>query len=383
MYPETINTLFESYFGKSPEFLCKAPGRINLIGEHTDYNGGFVMPAAMDKAIYFAVSKREDNICRVFSENMNEFLEFSLDHLENTTPSWANYIKGVLAEFEKLNASILGFDMVFGGDIPAGAGVSSSAALECGVAFCVDRMFNLQLEKIELVQLAQAAENNFVGVKCGIMDQFASMFGRKNEVIQLDCRSLEYKYFPFEMKEYVVVLCDTGVKHNLGDSEYNTRRAECEAGVKLLQKYYPEAKLLRDVSLDQLKLHKDEFEQVVYNRCLYVVSEIDRVERACKFLEKGNLTAFGGLMYETHDGLQNLYEVSCKELDFLVENSNQFDSVIGARMMGGGFGGCTINLVKKDAVAHFVEEMTKAYQNQFGLLLKTYITEISNGVSKI
>jgi galactokinase len=381
VYTEELKQLFKELFHRQAQLVLRAPGRINLIGEHTDYNGGFVLPAAMDKAIYFAVAKRDDGQCHLYSENMSESHNFLVDQLKKDGPSWSNYIKGVLAELQRLGLSVGGFDMVFGGDIPLGAGVSSSAALECGVAYAMNVLYNLGLDKLHLVKLAQAAENNFVGVNCGIMDQFASMMGKKNSVIQLDCRSLDYKYFPFEMQEYVVVLCDTGVKHNLGASEYNTRRNECEAGVAILKKHYPKVETLRDVPVATFLIHEKEFPEVVFKRCKYVVEEIARVEEACALLLENDLEAFGVKMYETHDGLQHLYAVSCEELDFLVDQTRNNAHVIGSRMMGGGFGGCTINLVHKDFVDAFIKSVAPAYQQKFGIALKTYQSVISDGVS--
>ena len=405
MYPNAVIETFKKHFGEAPKIVVRAPGRINLIGEHTDYNGGYVLPAAIDKAIYFAVSPREDDECRFFSHDLGEHFNVSLKNLKETdTHSWANYLMGVLDEIQKAlaqtqnskpdiqNPKILsertpmerGVNLVFGGDIPSGGGVSSSAAIENGIGFAVNELFNLGLSRIDLLRISQKAENNFVGMKCGIMDMFASMMGKKNAVIRLDCNSLEFEYFPFNAPDYRLILCNTTVKHALVDSEYNTRRAECEEGVSVLQKFDPSVKLLRDVKISFLKKHKKELREVVFKRCKYVVEEIARVEKACKALKKNDFQTFGTLMFQTHNGLQNEYEVSCKELDFLVENAKNKENgergVLGARMMGGGFGGCTINLVKADFVEDFIENMKEAYKKAFNIELPCYVTTPQNGV---
>jgi galactokinase len=270
---------------------------------------------------------------------------------------------------------------VFGGNIPIGAGLSSSAAVECGLAFGLDHLFGFGVEKLELVKVAQKAEHTYAGVLCGIMDQFANMFGKKEHVVQLDCRSLDYAYYPFRMADYRIVLLDTQVKHSLASSAYNTRRQECETGVALLQQHHPEVHSLRDVTLDMLDTHEATFDPVVYKRCRYVVEENLRVVEACQDLENGDLEAFGQKMYGSHAGLQHQYEVSCPELDFLVAQAKGESAVVGGRMMGGGFGGCTINLVAKAGVDAFIEKMAGAYKVQFNIDLKAYVTEIVDGTS--
>jgi galactokinase len=388
MYPNAVIETFKKQFRAAPKIVVRAPGRINLIGEHTDYNGGYVLPAAIDKAVYFAVSPREDDECHFFAHNLNEYFDVSLNNLKETvTYSWANYLMGVLDEIKKqLSAishqpsAIKGINLAFGGDIPSGGGVSSSAAIENGIGFAVNELFNLGLSRIDLLRISQKAENNFVGMKCGIMDMFASMMGKQNAVIRLDCNSLDFEYFPFNAPDYRLILCNTTVKHALVDSEYNTRRAECEEGVSVLQKFDPSIKLLRDVTISFLKKHKEELREVVFRRCKYVVEEIVRVDRACKALKKNDFETFGKLMYKTHDGLQKEYEVSCKELDFLVENTRNTEGVLGARMMGGGFGGCTINLVKVEIVDDFILKMKEAYKKAFDIELPCYVTTPQNGV---
>jgi galactokinase len=401
MYPSLVISTFKTHFGEDPKIVVRAPGRINLIGEHTDYNGGYVLPAAIDKAVYFAVSPREDDECRFVAHDLNESFTVNLKELKKTsTYSWANYLMGVLDElqahvretFEVSRTSktskktsempkiLRGVNLTFGGDIPSGGGVSSSAAIENGIGFAVNELFNLGLSRIDLLKISQKAENNFVGMKCGIMDMFASMMGKENAVIRLDCNSLKYEYFPFNAPDYRLVLCNTMVKHSLVDSEYNTRRAECEEGVALLQKYDPSVKTLRDVKISVLRKHKTELRPVVFKRCKYVIEEITRVEKACKALKKNDLVTFGKLMFQTHDGLQNEYEVSCKELDFLAEKARYTEGVLGARMMGGGFGGCTINLVKTDAIEAFIADMKAAYLAAFNIDLPCFITTPKNGV---
>jgi galactokinase len=399
MYPNLVINTFKTHFNEAPKIVVRAPGRINLIGEHTDYNGGYVLPAAIDKAIYFAVSPREDDECHFIAHDLNESFTVNLKKLAfSKTHGWANYLMGVLDEINKIKPEILrGVNLSFGGDIPSGGGVSSSAAIENGIGFAVNELFHLGLSRMGLVKISQRAENNFVGMKCGIMDMFASMMGKENAVIRLDCNSLEYEYFPFNAPDYRLVLCNTMVKHALVDSEYNTRRAECEEGVAVFQKEDPSVKTLRDVKISVLRKHKNDLRPVVFKRCKYVIEEISRVEKACKALKKNDLVTFGKLMFQTHDGLQNEYEVSCKELDFLVQSARQFNAkrpqptsqipnptytegVLGARMMGGGFGGCTINLVRTDAIEAFIADMKSAYKTAFGIDLPCHVVTPKNGV---
>ncbi|WP_128547940.1 galactokinase [Larkinella soli] len=380
---QQIATVFQEQFGRRPELLVRGPGRINLLGEHTDYNGGLVLPASIDKEIIFAIARRPDSTCRVVAENLNQSHTFSVNELKKSPKGWPNYLMGVVDEIQKLGRKPGGFELVFGGNIPVGAGLSSSAALECGLAFGLNQLYDLNLETLDMVKLCQRAENLFVGVNCGIMDQFASMFGREQSVIQLDCQSLKHQYFPFQSEDYSLILCDSGVKHSLGNSEYNTRREECETGVAILRKYDSGIRSLRDASLELVEAHRDEMPGKVYDRCRYVVQEIQRVREACEYLLGDELAAFGRKMYETHDGLQHQYEVSCPELDFLVDQTRQDDAVLGSRMMGGGFGGCTINIVRRDQADAFVARMTAAYQEAYQIALKCYPVRITNGTSAI
>lgn len=382
MLYKKVRERFVEVFNNKPQ-LFRSPGRVNLIGEHTDYNDGFVLPAAIDKEIVVAIEKSGSSKCRAYSVDLNDHIEFDLDNISPSQKGWANYFLGVIAQIQKKGKTIEGFNCVFGGNVPLGAGLSSSAALECVFAFSFNEMFDLGLQKEEMVKMAQLSEHEYAGVKCGIMDQFASMFGKKDHVFRLDCRSLEYQYFPFKLTDYDVILCDTKVEHALASSEYNTRRKECETGVAALQKHFGEVKSLRDVSKAQLEKIRNEVDPVVFKRCAYVVGEIARVIDSCEKLQNNDLVGFGKNMYETHDGLSNDYEVSCKELDYLVEKAKTTDWVIGARMMGGGFGGCTINLVKKSAQQQFIDLMSESYKKDIGIDMETYIVSIENGTSRI
>ena len=382
MIVSPIPDFFQQRYGYAP-LLVRAPGRVNLIGEHTDYNGGFVLPAAIDREIVFAVGLNGLNAARLFAYDNHEAYELPLTGaaVQPGKTMWANYLKGVVAQFQRRGVAVPGFDCVFGGNIPMGAGLSSSAAVECGLAFALNKLLNTNLSRLELALLSQAAEHEFAGVQCGIMDQFASLFGRAGQVVKLDCRSLEYTYFPFDATAYRLVLCNSGVKHALAASEYNTRRHECEQGVALLQEHYPQVQTLRDATLAQLEAHRAALGPVVYRRCRYVVQENQRVETACRHLAAGNMAAFGQQMYASHAGLRDDYQVSCAELDALVEIARGHAGILGARMMGGGFGGCTINLLPAHAVADFVATATAAYQAQLNLPLATYQTTIVAGVS--
>lgn len=369
---------------KTEPIIVRSPGRINLIGEHTDYNDGFVMPAAIDKRAVFAIAASDTEQSACYSIKYEQEVAINLQDPEKVDePQWANYLLGVLDRFVEKGYELRPFNCVFGGDIPVGAGLSSSAAIECGFGFALNELNNLGVSKIELVKIAQWAEHHYVGVLCGIMDQFASVMGKDGHVIVLDCRSLTHQYAPIDLKEYTIVLFDTKVKHSLVDSEYNTRRQECETGVKILRAHYPEVKSLRDVSIEMLKKHKAEFSGKVFDRCLYVVEEIDRVPKASRDLANGDLKAFGKKMFETHHGLSKLYEVSCKELDFFVDEAKKFPEILGSRVMGGGFGGCTINLIKKDFVDTFENHLRKAYRESFNHELETYRVDVEGGTSVV
>lgn len=373
-----VQLTFKEKFKTEP-IVVRSPGRLNLIGEHTDYNEGFVLPAAINKAIYVAASAREDDTFSCIALDMQDTFEGNIHQLKKDQKHWPDYISGVIDQLQKAGHEIKGFNCVIAGDIPLGAGMSSSAALECSTIFALNELFQLGLDKITMIKLAQKAENRFVGVQSGIMDQFASMLGKKDHVIKLDCRSLEYEYLPFEMGGLHIVLFDTNVKHSLASSEYNTRRKQCEQGVALVKKHRGEVKSLRDVTVEMLNRFVKQADALIYKRCLYVVEEIQRLLDAAHDLEKGDLESFGKKMYATHEGLSKQYEVSCKELDFLVDFVKNEPAVLGARMMGGGFGGCTINLIKEDAIADLEKRISVAYNKAMKLDLKTYVAEIENG----
>ncbi|WP_310395409.1 galactokinase [Hymenobacter sp.] len=377
-----LHAEFLQRFGYEP-LLVRAPGRVNLIGEHTDYNGGFVLPAAIDKEMVFAVGLNGRAEIRLVAHDLGEI--FNLASAADISPSathWANYLLGVAAQFQARGLAVPGFDCVFGGDIPIGAGMSSSAAVECGLAFALNHLLGAGLAPMELARMAQKAEHTYAGVLCGIMDQFASLFGRAGQVVRLDCRSLDYAYFPFDTRACRIVLCNSGVKHSLASTAYNTRRQECERGVAVLQRHHPEVTSLRDATLAQLDKHRAELDPAVYRRCAYVVRENARVEAACQHLVAGDLAAFGREMYASHAGLRDDYEVSCVELDVLVEAARAAPGVFGARMMGGGFGGCTINLVAPDQVDSFIASVGAAYRQRFGRVPETYQTTIVDGVGE-
>lgn len=361
--------------------MVRAAGRINLIGEHTDYNRGFVLPAAIDKAIYLAIVKRNDRKLRFHALDLQAQYEGDLDAFQASPQHWPDYLLGVVQQLQQRGYTIGGFECAFGGDIPQGAGLSSSAALECAVLFGLDRLFDLNIPLLDMARIAQAAENQFVGVRCGIMDQFASLFGQRQQLIKLDCASLEYEYIPFNFDDVSLVLLDTQVKHSLASSEYNTRRAECEQGVALISKHHPEVESLRQVSMSMLDEYVKPHDTTTYNRCRYVVEEIARLQDACADLQRYDLPAFGQRLFATHEGLDKLYNVSCAELNWLADMASREPGVLGARMMGGGFGGCTINIVKKEAVSDFVEKAAQLYQQQFNITLKTYVTGIEDGCS--
>jgi galactokinase len=377
-----IEEKFKKCFVEQP-LLVRSPGRVNLIGEHTDYNMGYVLPAAIDKAIYFAIMPRSDRQCNVYAMDMNDEHVFSIDDLQFSKKGWPNYLMGVVDQFIKSKYSIRGFNCVFGGDIPIGAGLSSSAAIEAGLAFAVNNMFKLQMDPLSLVKLAQKAENEFVGVRCGIMDQFINIFGTQDNVLRIDCRSLEYKYYPFAFNTISLVLFDTRVSHSLASSEYNRRREECSKGVSIIKKKFPEVTSLRDVSIDLIEKSRSFMNPTIYWRCKYVVEENDRVLKACKELERGNLKAFGAFMNQTHEGLKRDYEVSCKELDFLKTLVQDKPQVYGSRMMGGGFGGCTINLIENNGIEEISIYAAEKYKEKFNIDLKTYVTSIGSGTNVI
>lgn len=373
-----IELEFKARYGTSPT-IFSSPGRINIIGEHTDYNEGFVLPAAIDKVILVAIDKRNDQEVHLYSIKYKESFSTNLSAIKPAEKQWASYILGVVHELQKLGLSFSGFNLVLDGDVPDGAGLSSSAALACATAYALNEIFKLKLEKLKMVQISQKAEHNFIGVMCGIMDQFASMFGKKDHAIRLDCKTLAYTYVPVNIEGYKFVLFNTNVKHNLANSAYNERREACLKGVALIHEKYAGVNSLRDANLQMLDECVKTKDLAIYNKCKFVVEEIERVQLACNDLENNNLKFLGGRMYETHEGLSKVYEVSCQELDFLVDAVKPNRAVLGARMMGGGFGGCTINLVKEDAIDELTKELKVLYKQEFGLDLTSYIVKIGCG----
>jgi galactokinase len=380
MITERLKKIFVEKYNREP-LIVRSPGRINLIGEHTDYNGGYVLPAAIDKAVYMAVSLRDDNEIHLTAYDLNEIFSISIDDLKPIGDiSWPNYILGAAAQFKENGKLIKGFNAILSSDIPIGAGLSSSAAVECSVVFALNELLQTRIEKIEMVKMAQRAEHEYAGVKCGIMDQFASMFGKKEHVLRLDCRSLQYEYFPLRMEGLKIILLDTGVKHSLASSEYNVRREQCEEGVAMIQKKYADVKSLRDTDIKMIKECVDA-SSLIYRRCKFIVEENMRLLQACEALAVNDIETFGKKMYATHEGLSKEYEVSCPELDFLVNTVKDDTGVIGARMMGGGFGGCTINLVREEAVDNLIQRVTPLYEKTMNLELKNYIVSSENGTS--
>ena len=359
-----------------------SPGRINLIGEHTDYNGGFVFPGAIDKGMIAEIKPNGTGKVRAFSIDLNDYAEFGLNEEDAPKASWARYIFGVCREIIKRGGQIQGFDTVFAGDVPLGAGMSSSAALESTYAFALNELFSLGIDKFELAKIGQSTEHNYCGVNCGIMDQFASVFGKEGSLIRLDCRSLEYKYFPFNPVGYKLVLLDSVVKHELASSAYNKRRQSCENAAAAIRRNHPEVEFLRDATMGMLNEVKGDISAEDYMRAEYVIEEVQRVLDVCEALEKGDYETVGQKMYETHHGMSKLYEVSCEELDFLNDVAKKC-GVTGSRVMGGGFGGCTINLVKDELHDAFIKEAFESYTKKFGHEPKVYEVVISDGARKL
>lgn len=376
---EQVRTFFAETFGRPPEVVIRASGRINIIGEHTDYNDGFVLPGAIDKYIFFAVALNDTGQCRLHALDVDESETADLDNLVNSPKLWANYLLGIVEQFQGRGISVPGIDCAFGGNLPIGSGMSSSAALETGFATALQELLGTKFSKPEIAKLAQQSSHEFVGVPCGIMDQFASIMGQQNQVIRLDCRSLEHEYIPFELPDYRIVMVNSKVSHSLADSAYSTRVQECREGVSLLQRHYPQVSSLRDVTLEQLTDRRSDFPEVIYRRCHYVVSENERLHQACIALRAGRIDILGQLLNETHAGLRDEYEVSAPEVNFLVDFAQQYEGVAGARIMGGGFGGCSINLVREDRADAFAADILAAYSEDQGIEGETYFVSVVDG----
>ncbi|MEK6155497.1 galactokinase [Flavobacteriaceae bacterium 3-367] len=366
----------------TPELVVASPGRINLIGEHTDYNLGYVLPAAIARKITFNFQRNNsDDRCHIYSKQYKTGFSIDLKSVRRSAMEWENYLLGVIHEITKKTDRLRGFNCTVESDLPAGSGLSSSAALECGLAFGLNDLFGLGLSKISMVKLSQRAEHNFVGTQCGIMDQFASVMGVDGHAMLLDCRSLDHTHIPMELAPYKMVMLNTKVSHNLASSAYNIRKSECEEGVSILKAKYPEVQSLRDVNTPMLLECRDRMNTTVFNRCSFIISENDRVLAMVDALRKKDLNNIGALLYEAHEGIRTLYEVSCPESDFLVDFAKKHPEVLGARQTGGGFGGCVLHLVHEKSVTHFVESATHAYGKKFNILLEAFEVRPSRGTT--
>jgi galactokinase len=372
---------FQKTFGNVPEKIVLSPGRINIIGEHIDYNDGYVLPAAIDRIICFAFAKNNSKKSKIVAVDLNE--EFEVDLSATISLSkvvWTNYILGVIKQMQDNNFSFDGFNCVFSSNIPIGSGLSSSAALECGMIFGINELFDLSIPKIDIALMGQKAEH-WVGINCGIMDQFSSVMGLENKVIKIDCKTLEYEYHNAYFDNYSLILFDSNVSHSLFSTAYNTRREECEEGLSIIKSAFPEITSFRDCTESHILRLKDKMSPNVFDRCHFVVKEIHRVTLACEAMDNGNIEALGKLLFETHEGLSKEYLVSCDELDFIVNTLKKEKAVIGSRLMGGGFGGCTINLIKKGEEEAIKSKITKLYKEAFGIEMKIYDVKIANGTS--
>ena len=380
---QKIQSKFNELFGQGGHLYASA-GRINLIGEHTDYNGGYVFPGAIDKALMAQIAPNGTDKVRAYSLDYNEMCEFGLNEEDKPSKAWACYIFGVCRETLKRGGKVQGFDTVFAGDVPLGAGLSSSAALESCFAYAIDQINGNGFDRFELAKIGQSTEHNYCGVKCGIMDQFASCFGKAGCLIRLNCKTLEYKYFPFDPEKagYRLVLVDSCVKHELASSAYNKRRASCENAAAAIRKNHPEVEFLSDAKRVWLDEVIEQISDEDFLRAEYVIGEVQRVLDVCDALERGDYEIAGEMMYQTHFGLSRLYEVSCEELDFLNKLARKMD-VTGSRVMGGGFGGCTINLVKKELYDEFVKAATEQFTAKFGHAPKIYDVVISDGARMV
>lgn len=378
---QSTTDFFEKSFGSSPQKIVLSPGRINIIGEHIDYNDGFVLPAAIDKVICFAFEKTNSDTSTIVAIDLDESFEINVENpVTLNEVIWTNYFRGVLQQIQNKGLIIGNFNCVFSSTIPIGSGLSSSAALECGFLYGLNELFHLDITPVDLALMGQSAEH-WVGINCGIMDQFASVMGKENQVIKIDCRTLEYEYHKADFSDYSLVLFDSNVKHSLFTSAYNQRRQECEQGLAILTAHFLEVTSFRDATEEQLLSIQDTMSEDVFKRSHYAIKEIKRVTLACEALDRGDILTLGQLLFDTHEGLSKEYEVSCAELDMIVDTLKQDPAVIGSRMMGGGFGGCTINLIKKGEEDAIKTKLTQLYQATFGIELKTYEVKISNGTS--
>ena len=378
---QNTTDFFKETFVNMPDKIVLSPGRINIIGEHIDYNDGYVLPAAINKIVCFAFEINNSNTANIKAIDLNESVLIDITKEEIVSDVvWTNYLRGVLFQLKLKGYKIGGFNCAFSSNIPIGSGLSSSAALECGFLFGINEMFNLEIKPIDIALMGQSAEH-WVGINCGIMDQFSSVMGLENKVIKIDCRTLDYTYHDADFVDYSLILFDSNVQHSLFTSEYNNRRIECDEGLRIINDNYPEINSFRDCNEELLIGLKSKMTDNVFRRSLYAVKEIKRVIEACAALDKGDIKTLGKLMFETHDGLSNDYEVSCAELDYLVDLAKAEEDVIGSRLMGGGFGGCTITLVKKGRENAIKDKFTKLYADRFNIELKIYDVKVSNGTS--
>ncbi|MBA2334439.1 MAG: galactokinase [Blastocatellia bacterium] len=384
IHREHLTRKFVEIFGNREMRCFRAPGRVNLIGEHTDYNGGFVLPMAIDREAAIAASIRNDRKICVFTVNLDEMAEFDLDNeWAGKKGFWLNYIEGVARILERKNIKLQGVDMLVWSDVPAGAGLSSSAALETAVGLTLTQMSNQTVDLVTLAKIGQQTEHEFAGAKVGIMDQFVSANAKAGHALLLDCRSLDYEHLRLDTTDTAVVICDTNVKHDLATSEYNTRREECEQAVERLKDYLPDIRQLRDVSITDLEKYSDKIPEVIRRRARHVVTENQRTLKAADALKQGDLAGFGRLMWDSHKSLRDDYEVSCRELDILVDIALRLDGVLGARMTGGGFGGSTVNLVKREHLEQFKEEMQSEYLRLTDIKPTILVSDAGEGASEI
>lgn len=378
---DQIKNIFKSHYGKEAEFIVKAPGRINLIGEHTDYNAGMILPAAIDKYMYFAFAKNDSHVGNVHALDLDEQVAIKMSDLHKTDSVWINYLTGLLIEFRERGFSLKGFDCVFTSDIPMGAGMSSSAALECGFALGIDYLLQSQLDRWEIINMSQHSNHHFMNIYGGIMDQFSSLFGEKNKCMLMDCSDRSFEYFDLNLSQYSLVLINSNVKHEHTSSGYNDRARECKEIVDLLQMTDPQIKNISAVDSISLKALSQNWSETLQRRSLFVVNENDRVVQFSKAMETNDFLKLGDLIYQSHFGLQHNFEVSCPELDLLVEITQDMQAVLGARMMGGGFGGCTINLLKTDNAQEVTQRIIEEYKDRSGIAAESYFVKLSEGAS--